>query len=307
VSTSVPGATASHSFNFIVQSAITIGSIEFEYCDNSPLFDEVCNAPTGLSLSAASLASESGVVGFTINSASANKLIIGRAPAAVTPPVTANYLFNDITNPSQDKTTFYVRISTYASNDGTGAREETGAVAFSTSSGFSVGGYVPPYLTFCVGITVSSNCSSASGNYLSFGELSTIATKSLTSQFAVATNDPAGYITSLSGLTMTSGNNVINGMAFPALSNTGTSQFGLNLRVNTNPSVGTDKSGVGTGNPEPDFNTANQYIFKNDNIASSNLPSDFNVFTVSYVVNIPDGQPAGIYTTTLTYIATVQF
>ena len=180
-------------------------------------------------------------------------------------------------------------------------------MAFSTSTGFDVEGFVPPYLTFCVGVTVSSDCTSTTGNYLSFGELSSTSTKSLASQFAVATNDPVGYVVSLSGVTMTSGNNTIDKMELPMFSNTGVSQFGINLRANTSPLIGLDKSGSGTGFVSSDFNLVDQFVFKNDNIAFSTIPSDFNVYTISYIVNIPNEQPPGIYTSTITYIATVQF
>lgn len=303
----LPGANSNNTFNFTFQSSIVVGSVAFEYCSNSPLFDEVCDVPAGLDLSTVNLVSQSGITGFSLFSSTANKVIIGRIPGAVVPPVASEYVFSGVINPSQDRKTFYIRISTYSSGDGTGVREDIGAVAFSTSSGLGIGGYVPPYLSFCVGVSVSPNCSVATGNYLSFGELSSVATKNLSSQFGIATNDPAGYITYLSGLTMTSGNNSITANNFPTLNNTGSSQFGLNLRANTDPQVGADKTGVGSGTVSSDFNNINQFVFKNASIATSVLPSDFNVFTVSYIANINEEQPAGIYTTTLTYIATVQF
>jgi hypothetical protein len=35
--------------------------------------------------------------------------------------------------------------------------------------------------------------------------------------------------------------------------------------------------------------------------------SDAQIFTVTYIVNVPGSQPAGTYTTTLTYICTPTF
>ena len=166
---------------------------------------------------------------------------------------------------------------------------------------------MPPYLTFCTGNIVSSDCSNVVGNYLDFGELSTQTTRTATSQFAVATNDVTGYIATISGLTLTSGNNVIDAMTAPSISVPGSSQFGLNLRANSSPLIGSDKTGVGTGNPASDFNNPNNYILKNGVIASSSLSTDFNVFTVSYIANVSPSQPPGVYISTLTFIATVSF
>jgi hypothetical protein len=81
----------------------------------------------------------------------------------------------------------------------------------------------------------------------------------------------------------------------------------MNLRVNTSPAVGSNPSGVGTGVISPSFSVPNSYFFNNQVVASSVKSTDFNVFTVSYIVNISGDQQPGIYTTTLTYVAVAAF
>lgn len=308
ISTSVPSAAATHEFKFDIVTPGTLGSVELEYCSNDPFIGTPCTAPAGFSASGASLASETGETGFIIHPTStANKIILSRVPAAASAqPV--SYSFSDVINPSTASQSVYVRISTFASDDATGPRIDEGAVVFSTSGGLGAKGYVPPFLIFCVGLTVSNKCSAASGNSINLGELSSAAPRAATSQFSGATNDVDGYSVSILGITMTSGNNTIPAMTAPAPSNPGTGQYGINLRANTNPAVGQNFSGVGVATIEPQYNIPNQFVFQSGTkLVSSTQTTDFNTFTVSYIVNVSAAQPAGVYNTTATYVATAAF
>lgn len=307
IGTSAPSAVTSHKYNFTLETATSIGSIEFEYCTNSPEVGSFCNTPPGLNVAGAILSAQSGETGFSVDpSTTGNRLVIGR-PAGITSPVPVSYTFNNVTNHSAPYYTVFVRVATFASSDGTGPRTDSGAVAFATTSGISVSGYVPPYLTFCVGVVVALNCSNATGTSLDFGELSKTQPRFLTSQFSVATNDPGGYSTTLAGTTMTSGNNIINGLVVPQNNQPGTSQFGLNLRANSNPAVGANPTGVGVGVVSANYSIPNQFYFNNQVIASSTMSTNFNLFTASYLVNVSDSQKPGVYSTTLTYIASAAF
>jgi len=309
VSLATPSVVTSHNFQFTIPSTANIGSIVFEYCSNSPLFVFACTAPAGLNVSSANLVSQSGNGGFSLDNAdtTANKLVISR-PSAAGAMVASGYLFDNITNPSSIGQTTYVRISTYASLDGSGSYSDNGAVAFATQSIFNVDAYVPPFLRLCVGIIVAPDCSSFSGDSIDLGELSSTQARAGQSQFATATNDPSGYVIFALGTTMTSGNNIIASLPGPAPSFPGTGQFGINLRANLIPAIGQDPIGVGTGTPAANYNIPNRFTYNDgDTIASSTLNSDYNRMTVSYVVNIPSKQAPGIYATTITYVATVSF
>jgi hypothetical protein len=307
IASPIASATTEHRFDFTIPSVSSVGSIEFEYCSNTPLIGSICDAPTGLSLSAATLATQAGETGFSIDPVSSvNRIVLSRT-ASLTSIGPTSYTFSGVVN-QDTNSTVYVRIATFASTDGSGPRTDSGAVAYSTNNLVTVNAFVPPYLRFCVGIVVSANCTSFSGTYINFGELSTTQARAMSSQFAVATNDPLGYVTSVVGTTMTSGNNIIPGLTPPQPSSPGSSQFGMNLRANSSPAVGSDPTGVGTGTLTPNFANPNQFYFgSNETVVTSNLPSDYNVFTVSYLVNVSTNQSPGVYTTTLTYIATAAF
>lgn len=308
IGSSVASEITSHEFRFTTATNASVGSLLFEYCSNLPLYGSPCTAPAGLVVNSSSILTQTGLTGFSLHgSSNANRLVITRA-AAVSAPTIANFVFNNITNPSGVNQTVFVRISTHASTDASGVPIDFGAVVFSTVPGVGVGGFVPPYLTFCVGVTVASDCSSATGDIIALGELSSVNSTTATSQFAVATNDPVGYNAYISGGTMAAGNEVIPNLISGTASAVGTSQFGINLRSNSSPSVGANVSGSGTGNPSSNYGTSNIFRYNSgDQIASSPLPTEFNRFTVSYVVNVSRSQKPGIYASSFNFTAVVAF
>jgi hypothetical protein len=309
LSTGVPSAVAEHLFKFTLPSTDDIGSIVFEYCSNSPLINFPCTPPAGLDVSSASLASQSGNVGFSIDGAdsTANVIVLSR-PTLAGNLLPNTYQFTNITNPSTAGQSVFVRIWTHNASDGSGPKIDGGAAAFAVQNIFNVGAFVPPFLKLCVGITVAPDCSAMSGDSIDLGTLSASRVSFGQSQFATATNDPNGYVVYSLGTTMTSGNNIIPALPAPSASFPGTGQFGLNLRANLIPAVGQDPVGFGTGLPAANYDMPNRFLFiDGDSITSSSLTSDYNRMTVSYIANIPSNQAVGIYATTVTYLATVQF
>src|SRR5438132_4390530 len=94
VSTSVPSATTTHTYAFSIGTANSVGSMAYEYCTNTPFVGTACAAPAGLSVSGASIASQTGETGFIVHpNTTANRLVIGRAPS-VTTPQPVQYAFN---------------------------------------------------------------------------------------------------------------------------------------------------------------------------------------------------------------------
>lgn len=306
VGSSVPSEVTNYRFGFEIASVANLGSIEFQFCAESPLIGYPCTTPTGFSASGATLASQTGEIGFSIDPASTVNRIILTRPSVLASQIPVTYRFNNITNPS-DIGTYYVRIMTYTSIDASGPITDSGGLAFAVNRGLGISTYVPPYLTFCVGVTVAGDCSSANGNQLSFGELNPGQTKAVTSQYAGATNDPGGFSTYINGITMTSGTNTIPALTTPTNSIPGLSQFGMNLRANTQPFIGSNPSGIGSSSPTADYNQPNKYTFKNQMVSDSANSTDFNLFTATYLVNVSQQQKPGIYTTTLTYTAIAAF
>ncbi len=310
ISTSFASTPVEHRFSFVNQGASNVSSVKFEYCANSPLQNIVCIPPTSFDLSSFNLTSQLGITGFIKSGASnANNAIITRV-AAVEPSTTSTYAIDNFNNPGLPNDIVYVRVSVYDGPDATGTKIDEGSVVFVVEEKYDISAYVPPYITFCVGVTVALDCTAANGFLANFGELSSQAPTSVSSQFSVATNDPDGYDTYINGQTLTSGNNTISALTAQTASMPGTSQFGVNLRANSAPSVGADPlSGVvASGSPDSNYNVANIFRFNDgDRLAGSAISTGYNRYTVSYVVNVPLNQPPGVYATTLTYTSIATF
>ena len=312
ISDSRPSSIAFHDLGFrYTDLANPVGSVSFEFCSNSPIAGDPFAPPSGFDASAANLLSQAGEVGFAISGAAstANKIVITR-PAAVpvAPTAISGYEFENITNPNVEGS-HYARIQTYTSTNGSGPALEDGGVVFSISPAFDVNAEVPPYLKFCASVTITAfDCASATSFFIDFGEFSRTNAKAASSEMVVATNAGLGFTISLAGTTLTSGNNLIPALPSPAPSAPGNSQFGLNLRANSNPSIGADPAGPGVATTAGQYGLPNQFKFtQGDAVVTSATTTDNRKFTVSYVTNVSAAQEAGVYATTITFIALADF
>lgn len=283
--------------------------------------DGACTMPTGLVTTSATLMHEEG--GFTlVNTTNGEPYLTRTGGGALSGAYT--YRLGSITNPTTTNLTFFVRISTYNSEDATGTALDKGTVTAATATPIILEGTMPESLVFCTGATIGLNaglvpdCATATSGNIPFNQLfSPTDTATATSQMAASTNAGAGYSITVNGPTLSSGSNQISAMsgAGPVDGTRGVSQFGLNLMQNAataySPAVGTDIAVVSNGtnyNAQPTTNYGQTTKFKFDSgdvVANSNSKgSDAQIMTVSYIVNVPGSQPAGTYTTTLTYICT---
>ena len=318
---SKPGGVVKHYFQFQLPGGSSVGSIKFEYCT---IAAGACTVPTGLVTTSATLGAETGVTGFSMVNTTNGAPYLTRSAAAVGANTNVTYRLDTITNPTTTNQTFFVRISTYASTDTTGASTDAGTVTASTATQIILDGTMPESLVFCTGAQVLTtagvpDCATATSGVISFNQLfSPTDTATANSQMAASTNAGFGYIITVNGPTLTSGSNTITAMGTTGLGIRGTSQFGLNLRANTTLTstiaVGTDVApgANGTnykGEPAVDYSTVDQFKFlSGETVAASTNGgaggTDAQIFTVSYIANVPGSQPAGTYTTTLTYICT---
>ena len=323
---SKPGGVVNHLFAFTLPSVgnTNVGSVQFLYCTTAA---GSCTTPTGLVTTAATLGTQSGATGFTIVNTTNGAPYISRTAASVTANTAVTYQLMGVTNPTTTNQTFYVRISSFASIDTTGGATDTGNVAASTASQIVLTGTMPESLVFCTGATVGltggvPDCATATSGAISFNQLfSPTDTATATSQMAASTNAGSGYNVTVNGPTLTSGSNTVSGMGASTTGIRGTSQFGLNLRSNTvatsTPAVGTEVAPVANGTNYrgqaiTGYNGVDNFKFTTgDSVANSANGgpggSDAQIFTLSYIVNVPGSQPAGTYTTTLTYICTPTF
>lgn len=298
---------ANYFLKFFLPAPETLGSIDILFCSNSAFIQDSCTAPTGLDDSAASITFQSGETGFGVSAPAANELLLSRTAAAAGAGF-VQYELSGITNPSVSGS-YFVRVQTYASTDGTGAANDFGSMAIAFLNNIAISAEVPPFLLFCTGVTITGlDCATAQGDFIDFGELLATQPSHATSQMLVATNAQSGYTITVAGPTMVSGTNTISNIPAADVSRPGTPQFGFNLRSNSTPGGGTNPFGPGTGVPTAGYDQPNRYQYNNgDQVAGNPAPENYREYTSSYLVNRPPGQAPGIYVTTLTYIALATF
>lgn len=329
---SKPGGTVNDLFTFTVNSGGSVGSIKFEYCTTASVTACSSSAATTGDASGATLSSQTGATGFTLSSATTNTVIIARASASpITTGTVLTYQLDGIVNPSNAAaTTFFVRITTFTGLDGATTEIDGGTVAASTAEQIFLSGTMPESLIFCAGGTISKtagipDCTTATSGAVTFDQLfSPTDTATASSQMAASTNANSGYAITVNGLTLYSGGTPITAMATAGPGVRGTAQFGMNLKLNTtatstvavgaeidSTSDGVDLTGQAT--PASGYDVVDNFKFVSGNtVADSGQggspgPTNSQIYTVSYIVNVPGNQPAGLYTTTLTYICTSTF
>jgi hypothetical protein len=222
----------------------------------------------------------------------------------------ASYKFDNIKNPTDTSKAFSIRLRSHGSTDASGPLIDFGSVRGQVTESITIETQVPPMLIFCIAQQVDDNCAGTNDNYYSdMGQLAADSTLTAQSQMAVGTNASGGFAITASGNPMSAGTNVIDSPTTPTESKQGTNQFGINLVANNMPVVGSDPEGIwANAIPSPGYDEPNHYKYvSGDVIAYSPNVSLMRKFTVSYIVNSSPDLRAGVYTTTITYIASGRF
>ncbi|MES2630639.1 MAG: hypothetical protein V4611_01660 [Patescibacteria group bacterium] len=308
INSSVPGATTSYTLGFRYMSPQAVGSLDLLFCvDPIPYHD--CVTPPGLNASNAVLSEQTGETGFTIQSKSTNHIVLSRSPS---PNInsTSSYKFDNIVNPTDTSQAFSIRIKSLASTDGTGAQIDFGSVRSQVTNGIFIETQVPPMLIFCLAQEVQDDCAGTNDTfYTDMGTLDSNSTLTAQSQMAVGTNATGGFAITVNGTSMSAATNVIDSPSTPTKSTPGKNQFGINLVENIEPGVGKDPEGEwANAVASLNYSTPNMYMYvPGDVVAYSPNVSLMKKFTVSYVLNASPNLRAGVYTTTLTFIASGRF
>jgi hypothetical protein len=310
ISDSAASATSTHLMGMtFTNTTSALGSLDLEFCSNTPLPATPCTAPVGLDLTTATIGSQSGATGFSIHANSTvNRLILTRVPSVLGTSTASTYRIDGVVNPSIVGS-YYVRVQTFSSTDATGLSVEDGGLAFAITQPVTISTEVPPYLTFCTATTITGlDCSSATSYIIDFGEFVSSKVSTASSQFMVATNAANGFTVSITGTTLTSGTNTIPPFGVPSPPVVGGSQFGINLRSNPGQNVGSDPVGPGLASPAASYNVPGLYKYSDgDALVTSSGTTDLRKFTVSYITTVSSGQAPGVYSSTYTYIALANF
>lgn len=308
INSSVPGTTTSYTVSFRYMSPQSVGSVDMLFCVD-PIPYMPCVTPPGMDVSNAVLSSQTGETGFSILSKSTNHIVLTR-PSSMILSGASSYKFDNIVNPTDTSQSFSIRLKSHGTTDATGPQIDFGSVKGEVTEGVVIETQVPPMLIFCVAEEVDEGCANTSeNNYTDMGELNAKSTLLAQSQMAAGTNASGGFAITANGTPMSAGTNVIDSPATPTESKQGTNQFGLNLVANSEPSVGNDPEGTwANAVPSVDYSVPNMYKYvPGDVVAFSPNVSLMKKFTVSYILNSRPDLRAGVYTTTITYIASGRF
>lgn len=305
-----PGATTSWDIALDYVTPDALGSLDMYFCE-SPIPYDPCVTPAGLDISGATLTAQQGETGFAISNHTSKRITLSRTPQMISGAgVHAKYTLSDIVNPTNSAKSFSIRMTSHATSDASGPHINFGSVKGQVGDGITINTQVPPMLIFCAARTVEIGCGETDGTYFTdMGNLSEDTTLTAQSQMAAGTNATAGFVISVNGTSMTAGTNVINEMDTPGSSEAGANQFGINLVENPQTGVGLNPEGT-WANAQPTANYSQPDIFKytpGDVIAESTNVSLMKKFTVSYIVNVSPSLRAGVYTTTINFIASGRF
>lgn len=307
---SAPGVTTSYKVSFGYLSSAPVGSIDMLVCYD-PIPYMPCVTPTGFDISHATLSDQSGEGGFTVSTHTTNHIILTRTPSMPVASGLSSYTLSGVVNSTDASQPFSIRLRTHSTVDATGPQVDAGSVRGQiTNDGVELRTQVPPQLVFCLSHQVDNFCVNSDDVYYSdMGELSPDQTLTAQSQMAVGTNASAGFAITASGTPLAAGTNVIDSPTTPTESKKGSNQFGMNLVANSSPVVGEDPNGpFANAVASADYSVPNKYKFvSGDVIAYSPNVSLMKRFTVSYIVNSSKDLRAGVYTTTITYLASGRF
>lgn len=246
--------------------------------------------------------------GWTVNTGTATELRMVNAANSTNPSGSVTMSWSAVTNPTATNTSFYALVTTY-SDAAWSVPVDSGVVGLSTAQEITVTATVDEALTFCSGTSITGqNCGTIAGSSVSLGTLTPSTTGSGTSKLAASTNAVSGYSITINGTTLTSGGNSITALAAATASSQGSEQFGVNLRGNATPSIGTDPTGATGYSYGSGYGTVDSYKFVTaDPIITTSAPTNGTTYTASYIANIAGTTEPGSYSAVFTYIATANY
>lgn len=303
------GVTTSYRVSFKYMTPTPINSIDMLFC-MSPIPYEACVPPAGLDVSAAVLSDQVGETGYGITTKTANHIVLSRVSNSLPTTALSSYNFENVKNPTTSEQAFSIRLRTHTSSDATGTQVDFGSVRGQINQGIALQTQVPPMLVFCLAQQVDYGCTKTNDTfYTDMGQLDADSTLTAKSQMAVGTNASGGFAVTAVGIPFSAGTNVIDSPDKPTESKPGTNQFGINLVENSAPNVGNDPEGeFANAVASQDYSQPNKYKYvSGDVVAYSPNVSLMKKFTISYILNSSPTLHAGVYSTTLTYIASGRF
>jgi hypothetical protein len=272
-----------------------------------------------------------------------NTLTLSNATAVTAASIDANdyvaFTINGVVNPSATGS-FYARIYTYdteaeaqgytlADPHVVGQAIDAGGIALSTADQITVTAKVQERLVFCVYTTGAGNdCTGKSGTSVTLGDTNGVLDPSgvyvdKNAKYSITTNASGNAIVRAKGATLTSGSFTVDAFGAPNTSTPGSEEFGfcayqsagagMTIDADYDGGAGAECSGTtqsaGTGTPGGDnsaefaFVTAGLSSTYGDDVATKPAGS-YSTGIIVFAGNISNTTEAGIYTSTMTFIAT---
>lgn len=320
MSSSVASASATSYNVTFTQTSGTVKGVIVDFCSNSPLIGDTCSAPGTFSVGTPTVNYTTGLTaGYTasaLNSGRTLSLVKAAGDANVT---AVDFTITTVTNPAA-LGTFYARIFTFPNDTGAdspatytdtapGTNYNYGGIALSTANQLVITAKVQESITFCA-YTTGSDCSGASGTAIALGDgngvlANTASTYTNTAKFGLASNAQNGVIVRMKGDTLLSGGNSITSQGSSCTadsSNTTVEQFGL--RISTAGAGVTADAPYNCSAGNHALDTANTNTTYGQAIAHTTAGNDESQTTMEFSAKSATSSEAGIYTSTLTFIAT---
>ena len=306
----LPQVVTTYKLSLDYMTVAPVGSLDMLFCE-SPIPYEACVPPQGLNVSNATLSSQTGEAGFTILTKDTNHITLTRAPIVIQGPGSkSTYTFDGIRNPEDTGKAFAIRLRSHSTNNATGAQIDFGSVRGQVGDGITIQTQVPPMLIFCIAQQVYENCDGTNETFFTdMGNLDYKSTLTAKSEMAVGTNASGGFAITVNGTPLAAGTSVIDAPSAATVSTPGENQFGINLVENRELNLGKDPEGEwANAVPAAGYGEPNKFKYvSGDVIAYSPNVSLMKKFTVSYIVNASPSLRAGVYTTTINFIASGRF
>lgn len=336
-SSAVSASSQTYSVSFTVATTGTIQGIVVDFCSNSPIVGDSCTATVGTNVpnltASPAVTVNSGLSGtWTAAQRNSNRTLTltNASGGSVSSGTAVNFDITTVTNPSATGA-FYGRILTYTTTAGAtttyapgseGSFVDYGGIALSTAAQLTITAKVMETLTFCV-YTSGSNCAGGTGSSLSLGDsngvlISNTTVYTGTANFGVASNAQSGVKVRMKGTTLTSGSFTIDpfgaGTSTSCVADSSTAtveQFGM--RIST---AGSGVTAAANPTEAASYNcaSANHNFYTNATtgtgstyggvIASTSGATAESQSTMEFAAKAATTTEAGIYTTTLTFIAT---
>lgn len=306
----LPEVITTYKLSLDFMTIAPVGSLDMLFCE-SPIPYEPCVTPPGLDVASATLSDQTGETGFSILTQSANHITLTRTPMVIQGPGSrSTYTFEGVRSPQDTGKAFAIRLRSHSTSNATGAQIDFGSVRGQVGDGITIQTQVPPMLIFCVAQQVNEDCDVTNETFFTdMGNLSEESTLTAKSEMAVGTNASGGFAITVNGSPLAAGTSVIDAPSVPTVNTPGKNQFGINLVENGDLNLGSNPEGDwANAIPAAGYGEPNKFKYvPGDVVAYSPNVSLMKKFTVSYIANASPELRAGVYTTTINFIASGRF